>query len=143
MGRPHIEFIDAPAIEPAQVTDGPFAGASQRLLSIDSDGRGDFTALISFPAGWSGDLSESRRPTEIFVLEGMLAVAGSLCGPGVYSFVPAERADTKVGSPAGAVALVMAEPEQALRATIFPSSIPTRCPGRALLLTARFPRALS
>jgi hypothetical protein len=98
MGRPHIEFIDAPAIEPAQVTDGPFAGASQRLLSIDSDGRGDFTALISFPAGWSGDLSESRRPTEIFV-------------PGVYSFVPAERADTKVGSPAGAVALVMAEPE--------------------------------
>ena len=113
MGRPHIEFIDALRVECVPVTHGPFAGASQRLLSIDSDGLGDFTALISFPAGWSGDLSESRRPTEIFVLEGMLAVAGSPCGPGVYAFVPAESADTKIGSPAGAVALVMVEPEHA------------------------------
>jgi hypothetical protein len=113
MGRPHIEFIDALDVAPAPVTAGPFAGASRRLLSIDSDGRGDFTALISFPAGWSGDLSERRRPAEIFVLEGTLTAAGSHCGPGVYVFAPAGRVDTKLECANGAVALVMIEPEGA------------------------------
>ena len=111
MGRPHIEFIDALGVERTPIAAGPFAGALQRLLSIDSDGGGDSTALITFPAAWSGDLSESRRPAEIFVLEGALTVAGSTCGPGVYVFVPAGRVDTKVGCPGGAMALVMTEPE--------------------------------
>jgi len=111
MGRPHIEFIDALGVARAPITTGPFAGASQRLLSIDTAGRGDSTALISFPAGWSGGLSGSLRPAEIFVLDGTLTVAGSRCGPGVYVFAPARMADTKAGCADGAVALVMIEPE--------------------------------
>jgi hypothetical protein len=112
MGRPHIEFIDALTVEPALVEDGPFAGMWQRVLSTDGDGRGDSTALVSFPPAWSGDLSGVRRSAEIFVLAGTLTVAGAHCGPGVYVFVPAGSPDTKVSCPDKAVALVMIEPEE-------------------------------
>ena len=113
MSRPHIEFIDALAVERVPITEGPFAGAEQRMLSEDADGGGDSTALVHLPAGWSGDLSFSARPTEIFVLDGGLTVGGSGCEPGVYAFVPARHTEAKVTSPGGCAALVMIEPEGA------------------------------
>ena len=113
MGRPHIEFIDALGVACVPITDGPFAGASRRMLSADADGGGDSTALVHVPPAWSGDLAASTRPMEIFVLDGTLTVAHSVCRPGVHAFVPARHAQAKAESPGGCAALVMVEPDRA------------------------------
>jgi hypothetical protein len=110
MGRPHIEFIDALGVERVPITNGPFAGASQRVLSADVDGGGDSTALVHFQPAWSGDLTPCERPVELLVLDGTLIVAGSICGPGVHAFVPAGRPGSTLASTHGCVALVMLEP---------------------------------
>lgn len=128
MGRPHIEFIASEEIPRLPVADGPFAGCEQRLLSADEDGRGDYSALVTFPAGWAGDLSGRTRPTELFVLEGELEVAGHRMGPGVYAFVGsgAEGATLRAGGGGGAgagagaapTAVVFVEPEEEPRREI-------------------------
>ncbi len=91
MSRPHIEFIQSLDIEPVAVAQGPFRGATQRLLSAD-DEHGDHTALVSVATGWSGDLGATDRPVELFVLAGELALDATAIGAGGYSYVmPCER----------------------------------------------------
>lgn len=112
MGRPHIEFVESGDIPRQPVTDGPFAGTEQRLLSADEDGGGDYSAIVTFPAGWSGDLSGRTRPTELFALDGEIEVAGNRVGPGVYAFVGAGAEGATVTSPGGATVVVFVEPEE-------------------------------
>ena len=75
MGRPHIEFVQSSDVQaqPAAAT-GPFAGCTERVLSRD-DGTLAYTALVSVPPVWRGDLSVAGRPLELFVLEGELELA--------------------------------------------------------------------
>lgn len=112
MGRPHIEFIESGDIPWLAVEDGPFAGCDQRLLSADEDGRGDYSALVRFPAGWQGDLSGRTRPTELFTLAGSLRVAGQPVGPGVYAFVGSGAQDAPLAAAIETTAVVFVEPEE-------------------------------
>ena len=79
VARPHIEFIraqDVPELEASE----PFRGALERRLSID-DETGAYTSLLTFPDGWSGDLSDGSRSTEVFVLRGEIELAGTRLAP--------------------------------------------------------------
>ena len=120
MARPHIEFVESGEIPRLPVGEGPFAGAQQRLLSADGDGGGDYSATVTFPAGWSGDLSARTRPTELFTLSGELTVAGHAVGPGVYAFVGAgaEGATVCAATSGETVAVVFVEPEEEPRREI-------------------------
>lgn len=118
MGRPHVEFIESGDITSVAVSEGPFAGTTQRLLSADEDGRGDTSAIVTFPAGWSGDLSGLARPTELFALAGALTVAGRAVGTGVYAFVGAGAEGATVSSTAGATVVVFVEPAEEPRREI-------------------------
>src|SRR4051794_18796240 len=86
MARPHIEFIESYDVEPAEAAAGPFAGTAERVLSRDDAG-GDYTALSTFPEGWSGDVA-SDRPVELFVVRGELELDGQAMRPGCYAYVP-------------------------------------------------------
>lgn len=112
MGRSHVEFIESGEIPLLPVTDAPFAGTSQRLLSADEDGNGDYSAIITFPAGWSGDLSGRTRPTELFTLSGSLTVAGQAAGPGVYAFIGSGAEGATLHAPVEATVVVFVEPEE-------------------------------
>jgi hypothetical protein len=111
MGRPHIEFIQSLGVEREPIDEGPFAGAEQRLLSAD-DGDGSYSALVHFPAGWSGDLSGRPRPTELFVVNGRLDLNGKGVGEGVYAFVPPGAHDASVRAAGETTAMVMVDPEE-------------------------------
>lgn len=113
MGRPHIEFVESGEIPKLPVSDGPFAGCEQRLLSADADGGGDYSATITFPAGWSGDLSGRARPTELFALAGELTVAGRSVEPGVYAYVGAGAQGATLSAAAETTVVVFVEPEEA------------------------------
>jgi hypothetical protein len=89
VSRPHIEFIDAFAQPQRAVASGPFAGASAQILSEDAD-TGASTALVSLPAGWSGDLAANTQPSELLVLSGAVELEDQPrpLTPGMYLFGP-------------------------------------------------------
>jgi hypothetical protein len=111
MARPHIEFVQTADVPKEAVDEGGLAGSERRLLSAD-DADGSWTALHTFPAGWSGDLGAGARPAEVFVLEGALTVEGREVGEGCYAFLPAGGGSRPASSAAGAHALLMADPER-------------------------------
>ena len=113
MGRSHVEFIESGAVPKLPAAAGPFAGTQQRLLSADDADGGDYSALVTFPAGWSGDLSGLTRPAELFTLAGELTVAGRTAGPGVYVFVGTGASGAAVSVAAETTAVVFVEPEEA------------------------------
>ena len=111
MGRPHIEFIQAFDVAEEAIDDGPFSGARKRVLSTD-DETGAWTSVVSFPAGWSGELDGFDRPVEIFGLSGGLSVEGNAVGPSIYAFIPSSKGPM-VAATEQTLALVMADEEGA------------------------------
>src|SRR5207244_13221923 len=87
MARPHIESIHAYDVEAEEVDDGPFAGTRRRPLSTD-DADGSSTALVTFPAGWRGDLA-GPQPVELLVLTGEGPLGGRPLRAGARAWVPA------------------------------------------------------
>src|SRR5262249_46485718 len=94
-----------------QVADGPFAGAGERMLSRDDEG-GDYTALVTLPAGWSSDVA-SDRPVELFVIEGELQIDGKAMRPGCYAYVPSGSSRGLLRAPERSSVLVMGGPGHA------------------------------
>jgi hypothetical protein len=120
MARPHIEFVEAFAVEPVPLADGPLAGASLRLLSAD-DADGDFTALLACPGGWSGNAAAAGRPVELFCVSGALELDGQRLGPGCYAYLPAGSSRGSVTADGRTHVLLMvekphaAEPDEPIR----------------------------
>ncbi len=111
MGRPHIEFVQGLDVSERAVKDGPFAGASQRLLSED-DVTAAYSALVRFPAGWRGELVDFPRPIELLGLRGRLQLTGHALEPGGYAFIPGETARTIVSAARQSLVLVMIDEER-------------------------------
>ena len=110
VARPHIEFIraqDVPELEASE----PFRGALERRLSID-DETGAYTSLMTFPDGWSGDLSDGARSTEVFVLRGEIELAGTRLGLGSYVYLESGLPAAKLDAVTEALALVMVNDER-------------------------------
>lgn len=109
MGRPHIEFINALDVAPRPLADGPFEGASLRLLSEDGES-GAYTAMVFCPAGWRADLGGFDRPVELFGLRGAIEIGGRPLGEGCYSHLhPTRDARPLTAGPGGAHLLLMVE----------------------------------
>lgn len=116
MARPHIESVNAYAVDAVEIRDGPLSGALQRVLSAD-DGDGSSTSLVTFAAGWSGMLDGSR-PTELLALTGSATLAGRPLRAGTWAWVPAGCADARLAVAEDSDVLVMVEPERAPDGTL-------------------------
>ena len=112
MARPHIEFIQSESVPYADVTDGPLAGASRRLLSEDDETAAS-TSIIRFPAGSSFRLGGFDRPIEMFGLGGAVHIDGRQLGPGSYVYLAPTRSERRIEAEQDAHALVMIEPPTA------------------------------
>jgi hypothetical protein len=121
MGRPHIEFIESHEVPVEPVETAPLAGTMRRLLSED-DETGASTAIVTFPAGWRGDLA-GNRPIELFGLRGTLDLDGRRLGPGCYAYVEPATARRTLTAAEAADVLVMIEPEQEPSSEASPSVI--------------------
>lgn len=126
MARPHIESIPAYGVPAEPVTGGLLAGATQRRLSED-ERDGSSTALVTFPAGWSGDLS-GARPVELFVLTGGGSLGGSPLRPGTWAWVPTRAESSRLTLSQESDVLVMIEQERptATGAVVIVDSIEVR-----------------
>jgi hypothetical protein len=107
MARPHIESIHVYDVEPEEAGDGILAGTRLRVLSED-DGDGSYSALVSFPAGWRGNLG-GPRPVELVTLSGAGTLAGTAFEAGTWAWVPT-NADAELAFSQPGDALVMVEP---------------------------------
>ena len=92
----------------ALVTDGPFGGTYQRILSAD-DETGAHTSLIELTRGWSGDVGRSERRIELLALRGTCQLGGTQFGEGCYADVPARANDSLLVAVTDALVLVMVE----------------------------------
>lgn len=108
MARPHIEFIEALDVEPELLETGSLAGATRRLLSADVTDS-DFTALLTCPAGWTGDIAVAERPVELFCVSGALTLDGQRLGPGCYAYLPAGTSRGRVQAAGRTHVLLMVE----------------------------------
>ena len=108
MSRPHVDFVDAPAVPLLPVDSGPLAGSAQRLLSRDA-GSGAFTALTAWPAGFTADLARIGSLVELFVVTGELTVNGRPAPEGAYVRIPAGTAGATVTATVDCDVLVMTE----------------------------------
>lgn len=108
MGRPHIEFIHSWEAPSTPVTDGPFGGTNQRILSED-DETGARTSLVELTQGWSGDLGRSERRIELLTLRGACQLGDARFGEGCYADLPARADDSLLVAVADALLLVMVE----------------------------------
>ena len=106
--RPHIEFIQALELELEPITEGPFAGAHESLLSLD-DMTAAYTSIVSMPADWSANLGGYDRPVELFALRGECTVAGRPFRAGCYAYLAVTEARRKLETEFGADLLVMVE----------------------------------
>lgn len=97
MPRPHIEAIHYTDVPAETVSEGPWAGASWHVVSRDDQDPGEFTAIATLPAGFSGE-PESERGFEIFVLEGEITVGGEAVGTGRYAYAPHGHGGTPVAA---------------------------------------------
>ena len=111
MTRPHIESIHAYDIVAEEVRDGLLAGARRRLLSAD-ESDGSSTSLVSFPAGWRGELA-GARPVELLALTGGGTLGGRPLRAGTWSWVPAGATGSELALAEASDVLVMVEPERA------------------------------
>ena len=114
MSRPHVEFIQSLHAEPERVHEGPFAGATRRVLSADAQ-NGDFTALMSTPAGWTGELTQFDRPLELFGLRGDVELDGARLGPGGYTYLLPGSGARLLRAAGPAHLLAMIEPATTVR----------------------------
>ena len=110
MARPHIESIRAYDVPAEDVADGLLAGARRRLLSED-DADGSSTSLVTFPAGWTGDLA-GTRPVELFLLTGSADLGGQALRPGTWAWVPTAADGARLSLAEASDVLVMVEPER-------------------------------
>ena len=108
MSRPHVDFIDAPAVPLLPVDSGPLAGSAQRLLSQDT-GSGAFTALATWPAGFSAELARLGSLLELFVVRGAVIANGRAAPEGSYVRIPAGTVAATVTATVGCDVLVLAE----------------------------------
>jgi hypothetical protein len=115
MARPHIESIRVYDVAPKEVGDGVLAGSRRRVLSED-DADGSYSALVSFPAGWRGNLG-GPRPVELLTLSGAGTLAGSPFEAGTWAWVPT-NADAQLAFSQPGDALVMVEPEREVRGDV-------------------------
>ena len=107
MPRDHIEFIQSLDVAEQEITEGAFAGTRRRTLSHDPE-NGEFTALVSFPPGWSAALDGVTRSFELFVLRGDISVGGRRLDEGYYAYVPAAEPERALFSEAGALTVAYA-----------------------------------
>lgn len=107
MPREHIEFIQALEVDEQAITAGAFAGTGRRTLSHDLES-GEFTALVSFPAGWSSAVEDVPLPFELFVLRGDLVLGGQALEEGFYAYSPPSQPDRSISSRGGALVIAYA-----------------------------------
>ena len=109
MARAHIEQIhrdDVPR-EPLRAAGWP-AGLTASTLSRDPV-TGDLTAILHLPPGWKRPSGHSPADTDLFVLEGSLAIGGVARGKGWYEWSPAGATQPEwVAGPEGAEAIMFA-----------------------------------
>jgi hypothetical protein len=110
VARPHIESIHAYDVAAERVDQGTFAGTMGRVLSAD-DADGSSTSLVTFPAGWSGNLA-SNRPVELFVLTGDGDIGGRALRPGTWAWVPSHAEESQLSLANESDVIVMVEPER-------------------------------
>jgi hypothetical protein len=108
VGRPHVEFIHSWEAPRSTVPSGAFAALERRLLSED-DETGAYTALVSVPRAWSGDLGGHDRRIELLCLRGALELDGRGFRDGWYADVPAWAPPARVAAPDEALVLLMVE----------------------------------
>lgn len=108
MSRNHTMFTQAQSLQWSRAHFLDAKGqVESRLLSRDTD-TGAATALLRFPAGWSGmGLEVLRCQEELLVLDGCLQMGEQGLGPYSYACFPAGYARPEMRCDAGAVALVM------------------------------------
>lgn len=107
MPREHVEFIQSFDIAEEPISSGPFSGTGRRVLSRDLE-NGEFTALLTFPPGWSSALDGLTRSFELFVLRGDISVGGRRLDEGFYAYVPSTEPERALSSEAGALAVAYA-----------------------------------
>lgn len=108
MGRPHIEFIHSWEAPRRTVPDGAFAALDSRILSED-DASGAYTAVVSVPRDFSGDLGGHDRRFELLCLRGELEIDGHPFRDGFYADVPAWASRSRVVAAQDALVLLMVE----------------------------------
>jgi len=111
MGRPHIEFIRSQDVSEADAA-APFTGARERRLSTDVDS-GAFTSVVLLPTGWTGDLSGSERPFELFALRGQVTLGAELLIPGSYVYLESGLPEASVAAATESLLLAMGEEKRA------------------------------
>lgn len=90
MARPHIEFIQAQAVEWRTLgDDASRPGTTAKPLSFDPDSMA-VTQIMRYPAGWSFDQEHYLEcDEEFYVLSGTLMVNDVAYGEGDYAYLPA------------------------------------------------------
>lgn len=84
MARPHIEFVQTQNV----VWESQADGSRVKILNADPDSR-EATLLIDYPAGYRAPAPAASDPgEEFFVLDGTIAIDGSLRGRHAYGFLP-------------------------------------------------------
>jgi hypothetical protein len=110
VARPHIESIHAYDVAVEPVEQGGLDGTMRRVLSADN-ADGSSSALITFSAGWSGDLG-GNRPVELFLLTGEGQVGEQTLKPGTWAWVPSHAEGATLSFAKESDAIVMIEPER-------------------------------
>lgn len=106
MARPWIEFIYSQLLPWQKGLPG--AGrddVESKTLSRDPQ-RGDLTAVVRYPAGWSRPTSETApAEEEFYILDGSLEINGRTYTKDTYACLPKGHKRASARSPAGCVAL--------------------------------------
>ena len=103
MARPHIEFIQAQAVNWRMLgPDSSRPGAAAKPLSYDPDSKA-VTQIIRYAPGWRLDQEHHLdSDEEFYVLSGALKINGILYGEGDYAYLPAGYPRTLMTAPDGA-----------------------------------------
>lgn len=102
--RDHIEFIQAQRLDWQDGAAFGRPGTRMKLLSEDT-GNGSFSCIARREPGWSAPDGILGVDEEIYVLDGSLAISGTIYTEDSYAFLPAGYARTGVGSADGATFL--------------------------------------
>ena len=111
MPRPHIEFIQAQALDWA---DGLPAGnarpdVTSKTLSLD-DATDAATCVVRYPAGWHRDVGEVlSTDEEFYVLDGAITINGIEYDRDSFAHLPVDHLRTAAASKGGAVLLTFFE----------------------------------
>ncbi len=103
MARPHIEFIQAQAVDWRTLgADSSRPGAAAKPLSYDPDSKA-VTQIIRYAPGWRLEQAHHlESDEEFYVLSGTLKINDILYGEGDYAYLPAGYPRNSMTAPEGA-----------------------------------------